>query len=246
MPKHRTDLQKKYYDEKPHTYLNFDQHDKYAKNLVSHLMSSSGIKKDDEILEVGCGAGRFSLHLAAQGYNIACLDLSIRQMDKLENAMLGMTIPQSNIKLHCGSIEEFIVSAPDDSCDAIIGFFILHHISFKKLQSIFEGFHRILRKGGIVCFLEPNRLNILYFFQILFFADFNFFREVGLYKLSRRSVSKILSSNSFQKIHFINFGFFPPQIINRWPFFLRLEKIFERSVFIKPFLPFMLFSANKQ
>lgn len=241
----RKDLQKEYYSaEKEHSYLRYRAEDLYAKNLAGYLLDFVHIAQGDAVFEIGAGAGRFTIHLLKAGFNIACVDISEAQLKRLQEDSKNSGIAEGKLKIHCAPIEDMPVSA-GDCHDAIIGFFILHHLDTANLEAYFSGFRKLVKPGGRICFLEPNRLNPLYIFQYLFQKDMDFCSEIGTFRLSRSLLKKALLSARYKNIIFKNFGFFPPQIINRFPFVLKLEKVFENAPVLNKFLPFLLVMAER-
>ncbi len=236
----------KYFNEKEHSYLSFRPHDPYAENFTKHFLDSGPIDSHHRILEVGAGEGRFSLHLLKAGYDVTCVDLSERLRNKFfENAQrCGLAIEAR--RFHCMPIEDFVKEQESDSFDVIAGFFVLHHLEIKGLAKMFSGFNRLLKHGGKIYFIEPNRLNILYFFQVTLMPDFEWRKEIGMYKLSPGFFRRILSEAGYEKIVTKNFGFFPPQVINRKPSLLHFESRLEQAPLIRDFLPFLTVTAEPQ
>ncbi len=233
-------VQEKYYSgEKEHTYLRYHNDDLYSINLITHLIDFIGIGKHDKILEIGAGAGRFTIHLLKAGYSVDCIDISETQLDRLREDALKAGIHVNKLKTYCMPIEEAIIDSRE-RYDVIIGFFILHHLDMDNLKSYFLKFQQLLKNNGKICFLEPNRLNPLYLLQILIQKDMDFKGERGFFRMSKSKFKKAVLSTRYNSVVFKNFGFSPPQIINRFPFILRFEQMLERLPLFNMFLPFIL------
>lgn len=242
----RKELQKKYYSaEKEHVYLRYRAEDLYAKNLTGYLFDFARISQAGNILEMGSGAGRFTIHLLKSGLKVTCVDLSEAQLKRLEEDSKKACIPADKLKAHCMPIED-ISGCAGGQYDVIIGFFILHHLDTDNLKLYFLEFRKLLKPGGRICFLEPNRLNPLFFFQYIFQKDMDIRSEMGTFKLSRKLLKEALSLACYKDITFKNFGFFPPQIVNRFGPVLRFERLAEKIPVLKRFLPFLLVMAEKQ
>lgn len=237
-----SDKQIKYYDNIIHENLLYSDQDTYGRNLLTYLVNFANINKQDKVLELGAGAGRFSIHLISAGFDVTCLDFSKTQLEKLRESCEKADISCDKIKVRCASIENAVTEL-NEQYDIIIGFFVLHHLDTKNLESYFSEFRKLLKPNGKICFLEPNRLNPLYFFQVLFQKDMTFECEIGMWKLSKGLLKKELLSSQYSNVHFKTFGFFPPQILNRFPLLLKLEKIFEKIPIVNLFLPFLLVTA---
>lgn len=101
------------------------------------------------VLDVGCGAGNYSILLLQQlpGLDITLLDLSRPMLDcaveRLGRAGAG------SITAIQGDIRDF--AAPDASFDIILAAAVLHHLrTDAQWYSVFAGFRRMLRPGGSV------------------------------------------------------------------------------------------------
>lgn len=236
--------QKKYYSaERKHKYLRYRAEDLYAKNLINHLLNFVSISKQDKILEIGAGAGRFTIHLLKAGFNVTCVDISETQLKRLQEDAKKAGISINKLKMYCRAIEDIAIDT-DDCYDAIIGFYILHHLEIDNMKAYFSKFHKLLKRNGRICFLEPNRLNPFFILQLLFQKDIEFRYEKGLFKLSKRFTKKALLSAQYKNIAFKNFGFFPPQMINRLPSVLKFEKALEKFPLFNKLLPFLLIMAE--
>ena len=127
--------------------------------------------------------------------------------------------------------------------DFVVGIFLLNHLHDpgRTLARLL----RLLRPGGRAAFVEPNRWNPLYALQISLCPDMKWRQEWGLYRLSGRSLSDMLERAGFDDCRVSRFGFFPPQIVNRFPNALRLERSLERARVLRPVLPFLIASGRR-
>jgi SAM-dependent methyltransferase len=68
-------------------YLKLYKHrnDEDARDLVNLIQRTLPLKKDDQVLDIACGAGRHSLELARRGYNVTGLDLSSYLINEARN-----------------------------------------------------------------------------------------------------------------------------------------------------------------
>ncbi|NQT75357.1 MAG: class I SAM-dependent methyltransferase [Candidatus Omnitrophica bacterium] len=238
------ELQEKYYStDKEHSYLRYRAEDAYAKNLCKYLRDFTDISKDDEILEIGAGAGRFTIHLLREGFNVTCVDISEAQLWRLRKDAKKAGLAEDRLKTYCMSIED-IAARVEGRYDVIVGFFILHHLDTDNIKLYFSKFRKLFKDKKKICFLEPNRLNVLFILQTFFQKDMDFHLEKGLLKLSRRFLKKSLESACYAAPRFKNFGFFPPQIINRFPSVLKFERMLERVPILNKFLPFLLIASE--
>ena len=95
----------------------------YIANHVERFIKFAALSKTENILDVGCGMGKFTIPLAHLGYNMEGLDLSPVLLDSL-NSQSGQSV---NIPTH----QADILSPPDflnNRFDKVTGFFMLHHL----------------------------------------------------------------------------------------------------------------------
>jgi ubiquinone/menaquinone biosynthesis C-methylase UbiE len=77
--------QQRFYDERSHDHLQVRSDDRYARNLVDHLVDRLGIGPEDRVLEVGAGFGRFTFPLLERCASVVAVDLSTVALARLED-----------------------------------------------------------------------------------------------------------------------------------------------------------------
>ncbi|MBI2576224.1 class I SAM-dependent methyltransferase [Candidatus Woesearchaeota archaeon] len=105
------------------------------------------ISKKEKILEIGCGCGALANHLAAQGYDIAPIELSrsaIRVGKKMFPGLRIIPMSGDNLKFKDGSF------------DVVLSFDVLEHIP--NTSRHLEEVARVLRDGGKYIFQTPNKI----------------------------------------------------------------------------------------
>ncbi len=72
------DHDKEYQKRKAKNYVGWERSETIQTNLQSleHTLTAKHTPKSGRVLELGCGAGDLSLWLAAQGYQVAGIDIS--------------------------------------------------------------------------------------------------------------------------------------------------------------------------
>lgn len=179
----------------------------YVNRHVDQLISHSGIKPGQKILEVGCGMGKFTLPLLRRGFNITGLDLSPFLLQKL----LEYNNNLFDIDLICSDILE-IPEEYNNQFDHVIGFFTLHH--FLQLETYFQAMKRVLKPGGTICFIEPNAYNPLYYIQIAFTPSMSWKGDKGVAMMRRSRFEKAASYAGLSNLRLEKYGFFPPFAVN--------------------------------
>jgi len=121
---------------------------KRADRRVEFLINVPGIKKEDKVLEIGCGTGLFTEKLYnATKSDITGIDIS---EDLLEIAR--KKIPDANFLIE----DAMNLSFQDATFDVICGSSVIHHLD---MEEAYKEFFRVLRPGGRMVFAEPNMIN---------------------------------------------------------------------------------------
>jgi 2-polyprenyl-3-methyl-5-hydroxy-6-metoxy-1,4-benzoquinol methylase len=235
--------QQEYYQAFPHAHLQFHPKSLYARNIVDEVLKRSGLNADKKLLEVGCGSGRFTLHLIRKGLSVTGLDLSAEQLNNLKQAAEQLVFPADRLAVQTGEISATDALFREQEFDGVTGFFILHHL--EDIQSDLKSLRRSLKTGGAIIFVEPNRLNPLFLAQILFCKDMTWKGEKGTFRYGAVGYRRCLENCGYTEIVIKKFGFFPPQILDNFPFMLKIEKWLEKIPFVKIFLPFLLIRAKR-
>lgn len=207
----------------------------YTLKLAKRLAVQVNLNSTDKILEVGCGAGRFTLpllHINSQ-FKITGLDFSEKLIKELNSLKL------KNVKTLLGDIDE-VNKLTNEKFNKIIGFYILHHLP--DLEKSLQSLKKVAGKNASVAFVEPNPLNLLYYPQPFISKNMSWNEEKGFLKLKKSFLEKSFGKAGYKDLKIQKFGFFPPFIVNR-KFGILLDNTFEKSP-LKTFLPFQLITAR--
>lgn len=236
-----TDRQREFYRAREHDHLQVRDDDLYAKKLASELAAHAGIEPHHRVLEIGAGFGRFTFRLLEHCGSVVALDLSERVLEDLKSARDARGIPEERCRTLCADV----TNLPDDTgpFDFVVGFFILHHLP--DVPRAIASLSRLVASGGRAVFLEPNRRNPLFLAQVMFCEDMTWHEEKGMFQLSARKVETAFRDAGLRDRETRRFGFFPPQIFNRFPVARAAERRIEASGVLRPALPFLLLSAER-
>jgi SAM-dependent methyltransferase len=105
------------------------------------------LDKKTRILEFGCGTGVFTRELLNRGYQVVSFDISFELAEQVRRKMNGTQIIIADA--------EYLPFA-DASFEAVFGVSVLHHLD---LESALKQMRRVLKKGGVLVFSEPNMAN---------------------------------------------------------------------------------------
>lgn len=101
------------------------------------------------VLDVGCGAGNYTLKLLEQlpNLDVTLIDLSQPMLDRATERVGRATT--GGVRAIRGDIRE--VELPDQGFDIVLAAAVLHHLrTDAEWRAVFTAFHRALRPGGSV------------------------------------------------------------------------------------------------
>jgi ubiquinone/menaquinone biosynthesis C-methylase UbiE len=114
------------------------ERDLYHSYLLRHLP-----KQCESALEIGCGAGAFTRHLAARARRVTGIDLSPQMLRLAQQQQQSASL--TNVAYILGDIMR--LSLPPESYDCIVSIATLHHLSpdqaLPKIKSL-------LKPGGVL------------------------------------------------------------------------------------------------
>jgi SAM-dependent methyltransferase len=207
----------------------------YVLRQVDRLAKIAALDQAQEILEVGCGMGRYSLPLLERGYELTCLDLSPVLLERLQAAAKQQ--PKRVIACDLAEVSAHTAAR----FDRAIGFFTLHHMH--DLGLIFRALAKVLKPGAIVAFCEPVAYNPLYYVQIALTPRMTWKGDGGVVRMRPGVVLPALRQAGFGETRATPFGFFPPFVTNRrWG--AAAESLMERARVFAPLHAFQIFSAT--
>ncbi len=242
MVKDPVEAQREFYASRRHDHLQPQSEDIYSARLVARLVEAIGLVPEARVLEVGAGFGRFTFELLAHCESLVALDLSEEALARLASARDERGISVDRCRTLCADLQEVDLTAQETPFDFIVGCFILHHLPDYR-----DAIRRLvpsLRPGGGMAFIEPNRRNPLFAAQVAFCQDMSWAEEKGMFRLSSRGVLGACEAAGLETLPDRRFGFFPPQVIYRWPAASRLEARIERVGVMEPLLPFLFVGAR--
>jgi 2-polyprenyl-3-methyl-5-hydroxy-6-metoxy-1,4-benzoquinol methylase len=208
----------------------------YVQRQVDRLVAFGGLMRGEQVLDVGCGMGRYSFALADRGLIVEGLDLS----ESLLARFREHDADRYGIPLHCADVLD-PPGALHGRFDAVVGFFTLHHLH--ELAACLRSMRSLSKPGGRIVFLEPNPLNALYYLQMLLVPGMNWSGDKGILRMSEQKVFEAMRAAGLGQLSLERFGFLPPFVVNQsWG--PRLEARLERVRPWRRFLPFQLFRGD--
>ncbi len=112
--------------------------------LVGYLSQVAG---GGRAIDLGAGAGRDSLALAAAGYDVTSVDLSERGLERIKERARAAGLAE-RISTQLNDVRE--VSMPAGSLDAIVATTVLDHINAAEAQAVWNRMTSALTPRGFI------------------------------------------------------------------------------------------------
>lgn len=108
---------------------------------LSQEMRRRGIKR---VLDLGCGAGRHTIYLAREEFEVYALDISL---DGVEHTAQWLT--SEGLQAHVQQADMTALPYADDFFDCIVSVSVLHHNTLTNIRTAMGEIRRALRPGGL-------------------------------------------------------------------------------------------------
>jgi ubiquinone/menaquinone biosynthesis C-methylase UbiE len=152
----------------------------------------SAVDKKKQILDAGCGTGRFAVFFAEKGKKVTAMDISDSMLEKTKEKAKIKKV-DGNMFFIKGDIEN--IPLPDDSLEAISTIHVLVH--YPDINKAVTEFKRVLKPGGIIVFEVANSFVSRWYNDARkFFLKQKFFSYADYYH-SFKTVRSILEENGF-------------------------------------------------
>ena len=118
--------------------------DKYGMTRThSEVLYSAGIVKPGKTLDLGCGNGRNSLYLAANGYDVTAWDKNPASIDNIESikAKEGIT------NLHT-AVKDLNALSFDGEYDFILSTVVMMFLEARTIPGLIDNMQRCTKPGG--------------------------------------------------------------------------------------------------
>ena len=95
------------------------------------------------VLDLGCGAGRHTIYLAREGFEVCGLDIA---ENGLAHTRKWLARENLSAELKQGDIAQ--IPSPDRFFDAVISIYVIYHKTYTEMQGVVAEIHRVLKRGG--------------------------------------------------------------------------------------------------
>lgn len=129
----------------------YDRVENKDKDIFDSIILKSGeyLKKEDNILDFGCGTGIITNEIAKNVSSVYAIDISSKMLEIAEEKAVKRNI--KNITFNCSDI--FNNNIKSGSFDVVLAFYVLH--LFKSPDIILQRILDILKPGGMMISATP-------------------------------------------------------------------------------------------
>jgi 2-polyprenyl-3-methyl-5-hydroxy-6-metoxy-1,4-benzoquinol methylase len=116
-------------------------------DLVVEELAGPYLGSSVDVLELGCGGGKFSLRLAARSGSLVCSDISAEMIDQTRATLTANGLG-ANVEYRRLNGVDF-EGIPSNSIDFVFSYDVLLHLQPQNVFSYLLDARRILRAGGV-------------------------------------------------------------------------------------------------
>ena len=125
--------------------------DRAVLSLYAELVHAAAGVSDTkpQVVDVGCGPGRITAHLAGLGLDASGIDLSPAMIDQARQRHPGLKFAVGSMT----ALDELPPSTPSpwdgpDGLDGLVAWYSVIHVPPARHPAVYAGFRRVLRTGG--------------------------------------------------------------------------------------------------
>lgn len=206
--------QAEYFDKQSQKARDFEE-TKASKFEFDTVLSFMDLPHGSEILELGCGAGRYSLKFLQAGYDVLGVDISTSSLRKLQDLYNIQKKPE------WGRLRVSQKLPEEGNFDALVCVNILHHTEEPREMLIKA--KRLLNNKGKIFIFEPNPFCLPWYLLFLFKGILSI--EKNIAKTGVLNLKRMLKETGFVNIQSRPYGFIPTRLICWSGWLLRFSSV---------------------
>ncbi|MBM3247929.1 MAG: class I SAM-dependent methyltransferase [Candidatus Omnitrophica bacterium] len=125
----------------------------YNQRRISIVLEKLAPRKNERVLDIGCGVGTFAFHSSKTGAVVYGVDYSFESIKMAKNLVERYNTP---IKAKFVVADATKIPFGDSSFDKIISADFIEHISYEEKDNLLKEIYRLLKPGGAGAIFSPN------------------------------------------------------------------------------------------
>ncbi len=117
-------------------------------------LASPHLGSDADVLELGCGGGKFSQRLALRCRSLVCTDISPQMIEHTETSLSTLGV-DANVSYRVLNGVDFD-GIPSNSVDFVFSYDVQLHLQIQNVFSYMQDARRVLRDGGVFMLHQIN------------------------------------------------------------------------------------------
>ncbi len=133
-------------------YTGYDEEGRLIRHRAEFIATTFLLKKwigsEARILDVGAGAGAYTLYLASQGHSVTAVDPVPKHVDLIESKVTSSG--NLNVSVVLGDARD-LSAFTDSEFDTVLCMGPIYHLDGDEVRRAVQECTRVLRSGGIFC-----------------------------------------------------------------------------------------------
>ena len=215
--------------------FNIPRAEKIELEFLSQLVGDLSGKN---LLDPGCGTGKFGLKFASTAQEVVGVDISRNTIEIANN-----TAKKYGINNFRGELNNFKNSPYQDYFDVALAINVLHHTDDADI--ILKNVYRSLKKGGKLIVFEVNPLNLLFIPFLISCGQIWSHLTREYVRSNIFSLKKLIETGRFRITKVNKWCLLPTVLYNRSLAYKRLNETLNRIPLIRTFCAFHVITCQK-
>ena len=198
---------------------------------LSFLLDILGNCNNKNILDLGCGTGKFGLKLSKYFKSVVGIDIS-----KNSIVIANRTAKFYKIKNFVGIVGDFKDQGYRETFDIILAVNLIHHAD--NLDIILKHAKLALKKGGKLVIFEMNSLNILFIPFLIYHGQIESHISWQYLRSNIFSLKYVLRNAGYKIEKCFKWAWLPTSLYNRFLYFKKINEVLNRTPILNAFTAF--------
>lgn len=172
----------------------------------THWHEFFSVKKDEKILDAGCGHGEYTIFALQKKAKVWTFDYSTEMVNCTKALIDRYSLKAERISID--SVTE--IPYEDDFFDQVFCLAVLDHLDPANREKAITELNRVLKKDGHLVLDVPNRFAYHWRFVFLIMRLFKLYPKGDIHFFTPFEVNQILKQNGFKKIKTLGLTILPP------------------------------------